>query len=156
MSCPKGADPGNEAARPRRGSPLPAAGAAIEPREPDASWDDAFAAVLSGAEPDGERSAAVERSLRCVSSGYLNGGCACPANVPADVAEGAWCHELRGGRPEGFFRFTWRREIWLAYGLGDGSVRGVYCPAHGAERDRRAQGAGASALALGTAPVAGP
>lgn len=124
MSCPKGAEPH------------------------DTNWDAAFAAILADVESGGEHAPEAERVLCCVSSGYLTGGCSCRESVPADVAEGAWRRELRGGRPEGFFRFTWQRRAWLAYGLGDGSVRGVYCPAHGAERDRRAQGAGARALAV--------
>ena len=35
------------------------------------------------------------------------------------------------------FRFTWRGGEWLAYGLRDGRVRGVYCPEHNARRTER-------------------
>jgi hypothetical protein len=36
-----------------------------------------------------------------------------------------------------FFRFMWRGAEWLAYGLRDGRVRGVYCPEHNAQRSER-------------------
>jgi hypothetical protein len=36
-----------------------------------------------------------------------------------------------------FFHFMWRGGAWLGYGLRDGSVRGVYCPAHSAKRAER-------------------
>lgn len=75
-------------------------------------------------------------SLRCVSSGYLSDGCSCQATIPAAVVADAWTREqqLAGVRQDGFFHFAWRGGVWLAYGLGDGGVRGVYCPAHSAER----------------------
>ena len=80
------------------------------------------------------------RALRCLSSGYLSDGCPCRSNIPADLVTLAWLRELeRGAIPgEGFFRVHWRGGRWLGYGLADGSVRGVYCPAHCAERDERA------------------
>jgi hypothetical protein len=78
------------------------------------------------------------RPLRCVSSGYLADDCSCSARVPAAVAIAAWHRELERGRPhDGFFNFAWRGGVWLAYGLPDGLVRGVYCPAHRAEREQR-------------------
>jgi hypothetical protein len=81
---------------------------------------------------------AVDRPLRCVSSGYLSDGCSCRAGVPAAVVSAAWRNELeRGRRRDGFFHFAWRGGVWLAYGLPDGTVRGVYCPAHRAEREQR-------------------
>jgi hypothetical protein len=80
------------------------------------------------------------RALRCLSSGYLSDGCPCRSSIPADLVKAAWLQELeRGAVPgEGFFRLRWRGRRWLGYGLSDGSVRGVYCPAHSAERDERA------------------
>jgi hypothetical protein len=77
--------------------------------------------------------------LRCVSSGYLSGGCSCRSSIPAGVVSTAWGIELaRGGaRGDRFFRIAWRGGVWLAYGLRDGGVRGVYCPSHSAERDER-------------------
>ena len=80
-----------------------------------------------------------DRLLRCVSSGYLADGCSCQATVPASVVRGAWARELeRDDVEEGqFFRFVWRGETWLGYGLRDGSVRGVYCPEHSARRAER-------------------
>ena len=51
----------------------------------------------------------------------------------------AWRRELdrRRVRADRFFHFAWQDGVWLAYGLKDGRVRGVYCPAHSAERDER-------------------
>jgi hypothetical protein len=80
----------------------------------------------------------LESALRCVSSGYLGDGCSCRSRVPANVASAAWRNELEQGRLcEGFFHFAWRGEVWLAYGLSSGRVRGVYCPAHRSEREQR-------------------
>jgi hypothetical protein len=83
-----------------------------------------------------------DRPIRCVSSGYMSGGCSCQAAVPAAVARSAWARELgRAPAPEGrFFHFTSKSEIWLGFGLAGGEVRGVYCPAHRAARDGRAAG----------------
>jgi hypothetical protein len=81
---------------------------------------------------------APDRPLRCVSSGYLSDGCSCRSSIPARVVAAAWTQELeRGGvRGDRLFRFAWHG-VWLAYGLRDGRVRGVYCPSHSAERDER-------------------
>jgi hypothetical protein len=78
-----------------------------------------------------------ERALRCVSSGYLSHGCPCDAEVPAGVVVAAWARERTSGRDDRFFKFVWRDEVWLGYGLRNGSVRGVYCPDHVAERAER-------------------
>src|SRR3954452_1680148 len=83
-----------------------------------------------------------DRPLRCVSSGYMSNGCSCGAVVPAGVVFAAWARELaRAGAPgDCFFRFAWRGEQWLAFGLANGHIRGVYCPTHRAERDARTAG----------------
>lgn len=88
----------------------------------------------------------VERLLRCVHSGYLSGGCSCQATVPSRVAATAWAHarESRPAGEGGFFAFHWRDGEWLGYGLADGSVRGVYCPPHNAQRAANSSGADAS------------
>ncbi len=121
-------------------------GMRISRGETIADWDRAFAHVVAELESRESHRAAQEPSevLRCVSSGYLDGGCSCPASVPADVAAAAWHGELARGeeRDDRFFRFTWQGETWRGYGLRDGCIRGVYCPAHSAERDRRALAAG--------------
>jgi hypothetical protein len=50
----------------------------------------------------------------------------------------AWQREVRlEGAEEGFFQFSWRSGVWLAYGLADGGVRGVFCPTHCAEHAGR-------------------
>jgi hypothetical protein len=79
-------------------------------------------------------------TAQCLSNGYLTGARRCDCRVPEYVVEAAWRRELERGstRSEGFFRLTWRDGQWLAYGLPNGSVRGVYCPAHAADRDERA------------------
>lgn len=78
----------------------------------------------------------IGQRLRCVSSGYMSDGCSCRASIPASVVADAWARELKlaGSHEDGFFHFAWRGGVWLAYGLGDGSVRGVYCPSHSAQR----------------------
>lgn len=92
--------------------------------------------------PGRRRSAHVDAfdpQLRCVSNGYLSGGCSCRSSIPASVISAAWDIELARGDAGGdrFFRIAWRGGVWLAYGLQDGGVRGVYCPSHSAERDER-------------------
>ncbi len=86
-----------------------------------------------------------DRPMRCVSSGYLSGGCSCPATIPAGVVTAAWARELdrAGDRESRFFNFAWQGAVWLAFGLADGQIRGVYCPTHRAERDARTAGCGA-------------
>lgn len=76
--------------------------------------------------------------LRCVSSGYLTGGCSCPATVPGEAALAAWGRERReGAGGDRFFQFAWQGQVWLGYGLAGGGVRGVYCPEHNAQRTER-------------------
>ncbi|MGO9762023.1 MAG: hypothetical protein ACLP1Q_12270 [Solirubrobacteraceae bacterium] len=83
-----------------------------------------------------ETAAGFDELLRCVSSGYLADGCSCQTTVPASVVGAAWARELdrAPAREDQFFRFAWRGGEWLAYGLRDGRVRGVYCPEHSARR----------------------
>jgi hypothetical protein len=90
------------------------------------------APALTPPTPDGSR----DELLRCVSSGYLADGCSCQATVPARVVSAAWARELERApaREDQFFRFAWHDGQWLAYGLRDGRVRGVYCPEHSAQR----------------------
>jgi hypothetical protein len=77
-------------------------------------------------------------TLRCVHSDYLGDGCSCQASVPAEVAVNAWRQDrLERLLQDGLFRFHWRGEVWLGYGLPDGAVRGVYCPEHNARRSER-------------------
>jgi hypothetical protein len=101
------------------------------------------------------RASRMELPLRCVSSGYLSGGCSCPRTIPAAAVVAAWARELEKVPGERFFHFSWGGDEWLAYGLPDGLVRGVYCPDHSAERDERSfsygsrEGAASRPLALG-------
>ncbi|MFZ2113197.1 MAG: hypothetical protein WAU77_05630 [Solirubrobacteraceae bacterium] len=76
--------------------------------------------------------------MKCVWSGHPHYDRDCRARIPASVVVKAWHREMgRNGAVEGFFNFTWRHGVWLAYGLSDGGVRGVYCPTHCSERDSR-------------------
>ena len=110
-----------------------------------ADWDRAFSGLLADLTvPLGAQEG--ERSLRCVSSGYLANGCSCRQSIPYHVVTAAWTRALSRGQAEGFFRLAWQEQVWLAYGLSDGNVRGVYCPDHSAERTRRAQRAEPFAL----------
>jgi hypothetical protein len=75
--------------------------------------------------------------MACVWTGYRSNVCPCAARVPADVVTAAWSSELErtGVYEDRFFHFGWQDGVWLAYGLKEGGVRGVYCPSHGAERE---------------------
>src|ERR1017187_2283401 len=75
--------------------------------------------------------------LSCVWSD-TTGGCSCHSRIPQAVVENAWRLELDAGeRKDRFFHFIWRDGVWLAFGLKDGRVRGVYCPSHNSERAER-------------------
>ena len=76
--------------------------------------------------------------LKCVWSGYPHYDRDCRSRIPVSIVVKAWQREMQlGGAVEGFFNFEWRHGIWLAYGLSDGGVRGIYCPTHCSERDSR-------------------
>ncbi len=90
--------------------------------------------------PSAARSAAPPsaRSVRCVWTSHLQDGRSCGLHMPIEVVRAAWGRELERGRTrEGFFHFSFRGEVWLGYGLPNGEVRGVYCPAHRAQREER-------------------
>ena len=73
--------------------------------------------------------------LRCVWSNHPDHTLDCRACIPTEAVAEAWSKECRQyGTSEGFFYFSWRGGMWLAYGLCDGRVRGVYCPTHCTER----------------------
>lgn len=75
--------------------------------------------------------------MGCVWTGYRSNGCPCAARIPASVVMAAWSGELErsGAYEDRFFHFEWQDGVWLAYGLKEGGVRGVYCPSHSAERE---------------------
>ena len=78
------------------------------------------------------------RLLKCVWTSHPDHELCCGSRIPAGVVDASWKAELELDRwCEGFFHFAWRDGVWLAYGLADGRVRGVYCPAHRAARDAR-------------------
>ena len=79
-----------------------------------------------------------EFPLRCVWTSHPDHEHCCRARIPARTVADAWRRELELGRVcAGFFHFAWNGRVWRAYGLPDGSVRGVYCPTHRAEREER-------------------
>lgn len=85
-----------------------------------------------------DRAVTAEFPLRCVWTSYPHKDESCRSRIPARTVAAAWRRELETGRTHaGFFQFVWRGQMWLAYGLSDGSVRGVYCPVHRAERAER-------------------
>jgi hypothetical protein len=83
-----------------------------------------------------------ELRLRCVSSG-LPDGCSCRSQIAKDVVAQAWTRELEasGDREARFFHFISDGGVWMAYGLADGNVRGVYCPSHNSQRAERSRAA---------------
>jgi hypothetical protein len=73
--------------------------------------------------------------LRCVWTSHPHHDRHCQARIPTEVVLAAWRVEIEEfDAPAGFFYFSWNGGVWLAYGFRDGSVRGVYCPTHCAER----------------------
>jgi hypothetical protein len=84
------------------------------------------------------RIAVIERPLRCVWTSHPDHEHCCRSPIPARVVTAAWSRELELGRTcAGFFHFAYHGRVWLAYGMPDGGVRGVYCPTHRAEREER-------------------
>jgi hypothetical protein len=81
----------------------------------------------------------LELPLRCVWTSQPHHQHSCRERIPVRAVAGAWRRELKLGctKEGGFFNFLWQGEVWLAYGMADGTVRGVYCPAHRAEREQR-------------------
>jgi hypothetical protein len=76
--------------------------------------------------------------LRCVWTSHPDHELGCHSHIPTRAVADAWWRELALGRAQaGFFHFAWREDVWLAYGLPNGHVRGVYCPVHRAEREER-------------------
>jgi hypothetical protein len=92
---------------------------------------------------DGAIAASVsELRLPCVSSGTID-GCSCRSQIAKDVVAQAWACELEAGgdREARFFHFIADGGVWMAYGLADGDVRGVYCPSHNSQRAERSHAA---------------
>jgi hypothetical protein len=94
-------------------------------------------------EPIGGRA---ESPLRCVWSDVLD-GCSCHSRIPEAVVEAAWQRELEasGDHEARFFHLIHDGGVWQAYGLGDGRVRGVYCPSHNSQRAARSRAAACDA-----------
>jgi hypothetical protein len=90
--------------------------------------------------------AVVELPLRCVWSGSVD-GCSCRSRIDRDVVAQAWQRELDAScdREARFFHFISGGGVWMAYGLADGEVRGVYCPSHNSQRAARSRAAICSA-----------
>jgi hypothetical protein len=95
-----------------------------------------------GVKDEGFRAVVSELPLRCVWSGPVD-GCCCDARIAKEAVVQAWQRELdaSGDCTSRFFHFICNGGVWLAYGLADGEVRGVYCPSHNSERAVRSQAA---------------
>jgi len=117
---------------------LPEKGRRLSPQRNDSTLDE-MTPMQTQAPTNISHQTNLDRLLRCVSSGYLSDGCSCQQTVPGSVASAAWARQLEHtpAVEDQFFRFMWRDSEWLAYGLRDGGVRGVYCPEHNAQRTER-------------------
>lgn len=105
---------------------------------PDNNNDERQSSPPDLAGPIGVERLEGEEPLKCVSSGFPHYDRSCRSRIPASVVKKAWSREMQlKGVEEGFFYFSWRSGVWLAYGLREGGVRGVYCPTHCSERDSR-------------------
>jgi hypothetical protein len=83
-----------------------------------------------------------EELMKCVWSGYPRLERDCRSRIPASAVIKAWQRESHlKDMTEGFFQFSWRNGVWLAYGMPDGRVGGVYCPTHCSERAARGSAA---------------
>ena len=77
-------------------------------------------------------------SLRCVWTSDPTNSFTCWSSIPEDVVIAAWRRELAVGPPaDRFFELSWQEDVWLAYGLKTGAVRGVHCSQHRTEREER-------------------
>ncbi len=87
-----------------------------------------------------------ELPLRCVWSGSVD-GCSCGSRIDREVVAQAWQRELDASADSEarFFHFISGGGVWMAYGLADGEVRGVYCPSHNSQRAERSRAALCSA-----------
>ncbi|HEY2719380.1 MAG TPA: hypothetical protein VGI52_07100 [Solirubrobacteraceae bacterium] len=90
----------------------------------------------------GASAVVTELPLRCVSSSSVD-GCSCDSRISRDVVSQAWQRELEasGDDEARFFHFIGDGGVWMAYGLADGGVRGVYCPSHNSQRAERSRAA---------------
>lgn len=84
-----------------------------------------------------EGESAEDGLLKCVWRGYPDQEQSCECCIPHTVVATTWLSQTEHEN-ERFFCVPWKGGTWLAYGLRDGEVRGVYCPTHCAEREARA------------------
>ena len=103
----------------------------------------------SATAPHRQDGVCLELPLRCVWSDPHD-GCSCQARISRAVVEQAWQRELAasGDRESRFFHLIHDGGVWQAYGLGDGQVRGVYCPSHNSQRAARSRAALCRAAAV--------
>ncbi|HEX4484595.1 MAG TPA: hypothetical protein VH081_12540 [Solirubrobacteraceae bacterium] len=103
--------------------------------------DGEFASIVSGLLRRDEQQRWTHSESSCVWSGI--DGCSCRQTISTDSVRAAWNRELEAGGAceDRFFHFIWEGGVWLAYGLAEGDVRGVYCPSHNSERAARTHAA---------------
>ena len=89
------------------------------------------AARSSGGRADGAEAPAdaIDEPMKCVWSGYPDYNRDCRSRIPASVVIKAWHREIQlKGTVEGFYYFSWRSGVWLAYGLRDGGCAACIAP----------------------------
>jgi hypothetical protein len=103
--------------------------------------DGEFASIVAALLQLDRRQRQTRAESSCVWSGI--DGCSCEQTISTDAVIAAWDRELEAGgaREDHFFHFIWEGGVWLAYGLADGDVRGVYCPSHNTQRAARTHAA---------------
>jgi hypothetical protein len=103
--------------------------------------DGEFASIVAGLLRREEQQRWTRSESSCVWSGV--DGCSCRQTISTDAVTAAWTRELEASvdGEDRFFHFIWEGGVWLAYGLADGDVRGVYCPSHNSERAARTHAA---------------
>jgi hypothetical protein len=113
----------------------------VAPAEQQDLGDGEFASIVSALLQLDERQRQTPAESSCVWSAV--DGCSCQQTISTDAVIAAWDRELEAGgaREDRFFHFIWEGGVWLAYGLSDGDVRGVYCPSHNTQRAARTHAA---------------
>lgn len=96
--------------------------------------------VLEVPAPEAPAVELVAATLKCVSSGPHADDCACESRMPREVVLAAWerVQAEQHRAQSSFFYVRWQSDTWLSYGRADGTIGGVYCPAHAVGRARRA------------------
>src|ERR1700742_2249606 len=84
-------------------------------------------AERTGGAAMGDRAEVLRMPLRCVWSGSAD-RCSCSSRIDREVVADAWQRELEvsGDHEARFFHFIWDGGVWMADGVENGEVRGLY------------------------------